>query len=172
MGNVDKILSNTLGTTYQRNQNTLWDDLNTRAISAKKGGTIHRNKLEYIIRDAKNNIKSFKDGGKLEDPNIIPDGAFHSRKNNLPEDIAKDVTPKGIPVIIKDGDKITQIAEIEKGEIVFNKEVSEKIENYLKEYDKAETQKEKDKIAIQCGKLISDQIINNTVDNVGLLNKE
>ena len=163
---------NTTGVLHDKYWQQKMGGVDTRMLAAKKGGKIHRTEFEHIIRKAKSNIKLHKSGGKLEDPNIIPDGAFHSRKNNLPDEIAKDVTHKGIPVIVKDGDKITQIAEIERSEIVFNKTVSEKIEDYLKDYNEAETQKEKDKIAIECGKLISDQIINNTIDNVGLLNKE
>lgn len=101
-------------------------------------------------------VTKFENGGKV---NIIPDGALHSRKNNLdkidPE--LEDVTKKGIPVITKeDGGNIVQHAEIEKEEIIFTKEVTDKLE----EYRRIGT----DEAAIEAGRLLAYEIMENTVD--------
>jgi hypothetical protein len=67
-------------------------------------------------------------GGQLT--NVIPEGALHARKNNYNGDLGEQVTSKGIPVIsIEDGGKITQHAEIEHSEIIFNKQVSTQLED-------------------------------------------
>jgi myo-inositol-1-phosphate synthase len=85
--------------------------------------------------------------------NVIPEGALHARKNGM--ELAKEgeVTHKGIPVVDNDGN---QQAEIERNEIIFNKEVTEKLENYYKQYNSDEkSQSEKDEIAIKAGKLLA-----------------
>lgn len=125
----------------------------------------------------------YKDGGLLtkadkkevieevvgEKMNVIPEGAFHSRLNKYDETIAEHVTRKGIPVITKDGDKITQHAEVEKNEIIFHKEATDTIESLHEKYKKAETQKLKDEIMIECGKYVADQILVNTDDRTGII---
>ena len=125
----------------------------------------------------------YKDGGLLtkadkaevieeiveEKTNVIPEGAFHSRKNNLPEEIAAHVTHKGIPVITEDGEKIIQHAEVERNEIIFHKEATDTIETLHEKYKKAETQKLKDEIMIECGKYVADQILVNTDDRTGII---
>ena len=126
------------------------------------------------IKRVANKVKTLKSGGKIDNTsndkvNVIPEGAFHSRKNNLPEDIAKEVTSKGIPVITKDGDEITQHAEIERNEIIFHKELTNKLEELLKQYNSETNQKKKDEIAIKAGKLLKKEILYNTKDNTGLL---
>ena len=109
-------------------------------------------------------VESFKQGGQM---NVIPEGALHARKNGM--ELAKEgeVTHKGIPVVDNDGN---QQAEIERNEIIFNKEVTEKLENYYKQYNSDEkSQSEKDEIAIKAGKLLAKQIIENTDDRTGLI---
>lgn len=108
--------------------------------------------------------RKFKQGGQM---NVIPEGALHARKNGM--ELAKEgeVTHKGIPVVDNDGN---QQAEIERNEIIFNKEVTEKLENYYKQYNSDEkSQSEKDEIAIKAGKLLAKQIIENTDDRTGLI---
>lgn len=110
-------------------------------------------------------IDSFKEGGQM---NVIPEGALHARKNNM-EGAGKDFTHKGIPVIDDDG---KQQAEIEREEVIFNKEVTEKLENYYKQYnDDSKSQSEKDEIAIKAGKLLAKQLMENTEDRTGLIEK-
>lgn len=112
-------------------------------------------------------LEKFKKGGAV---NVIPDGAFHSRKHSLPDEIAEQVTAKGIPVVSEeDGGKLKQHAEVERNEIIFHKKTTETIENLLMQYNNAESQKEKDDLAIQCGKFIADEILVNTKDNTGLI---
>ncbi len=113
-------------------------------------------------------VKILKSGGKM---NVIPDGAFHSRKHDLPENIAKEVTGKGIPVITKEDGEIVQHAEIERNEIIFHKELTNKLEELLKQYNSETNQKKKDEIAIKAGKLLKKEILYNTKDNTGLLEK-
>lgn len=111
-----------------------------------------------------NNPQAFKQGGQM---NVIPEGALHARKNEM--ELAKEgeVTHKGIPVVDDEG---KQQAEIERNEIIFNKEVTEKLENYCKQFNSDDkSQSEKDEIAIKAGKLLAKQIIENTDDRTGLI---
>lgn len=109
------------------------------------------------------NPQAFKQGGQM---NVIPEGALHARKNNM-EGAGKDYTSKGIPVVDNEGN---QTAEIEKEEIIFNKETTDKLEELYKKFNsEGLSQSEKDEIAIKAGKLLSKQIIENTEDNTGLI---
>ena len=103
----------------------------------------------------------FEEGGKV---NVIPDGALHAHKHHLEEidPKLKEVTSKGIPVITEeDGGKLKQHAEIERNEIIFRLEVTKKLEELMKDGS--------DDAAIEAGKLLAHEIINNTVDNTGLM---
>ena len=130
-----------------------WETLGKREHLTPKGqdgGTIN------------NKLSSFKKGGQM---NVIPEGALHARKNHLTEidDMYKQVTHKGIPVItIEDSGEIIQHAEVEHSEIIFTKEVTDKIEAYRK--------KGTDEAAIECGKLLVQEILYNTDDRTGLIN--
>lgn len=103
----------------------------------------------------------FAEGGKV---NVIPDGALHAHKHHL-EDISPEyeqVTSKGIPVVTEEeGGKLKQHAEIERNEIIFRLEVTKKLEELMKDGS--------DDAAIEAGKLLAHEIINNTVDNTGLI---
>ena len=105
--------------------------------------------------------KKFAEGGKV---NVIPEGALHKNKHHL-EDVNpefKDVTNKGIPVVSKeDGGELVQHAEIERNEIIFNLDVTNKLEELMKKGD--------DESAIEAGKLLVHEILNNTIDNTGIL---
>lgn len=132
----------------------------------KNGGSIIKLVTETTI-DIINplDIPEFQNGGSI---NVIPDGALHARKHNM--DI-EGITEKGIPVISnEEGNKVEQQAEIEKEEVIFRLEVTQKLEELQKKYydDKA-SQKEKDKYALEAGKLITEELLHNTKDNVGIL---
>mgnify|MGYP003583894926 FL=1 len=103
----------------------------------------------------------FAEGGTV---NVIPDGALHAHKHHL-EDISPEyeqVTSKGIPVVTEEeGGKLKQHAEIERNEIIFRLEVTKKLEELMKDGS--------DDAAIEAGKLLAHEIINNTVDNTGLI---
>lgn len=105
--------------------------------------------------------KKFAEGGKV---NVIPDGALHAHKHHL-EDISPEyeqVTSKGIPVVTEEeGGKLKQHAEIERNEIIFNLDVTNKLEELMKKGD--------DESAIEAGKLLVHEILNNTIDNTGIL---
>lgn len=110
-------------------------------------------------------IPEFMNGGSI---NVIPDGALHARKHNMNLD---GITEKGIPVVSeKDNGKIEQQAEIEKEEVIFRLEVTQKLEELEKKYYSEEaSQKEKDEYALEAGKLITEELLHNTKDNAGLL---
>lgn len=106
-------------------------------------------------------VNKLQKGGKV---NVIPDGALHAHKHHL-EDISPEyeqVTSKGIPVVTEEeGGKLKQHAEIERNEIIFRLEVTKKLEELMKDGS--------DDAAIEAGKLLAHEIINNTVDNTGLM---
>lgn len=111
-------------------------------------------------------LPEFKEGGKV---NVIPEGALHARLHHMEN--ADNLTKKGIPVVSeKEGGELEQQAEIEREEIIFRLEVTKKLEELLKKYSDDETsQKDKDSVAIEAGKLLVEEILNNTIDNTGLL---
>lgn len=112
----------------------------------------------------KKKVKSHKEGGQM---NVIPEGSLHARLHHM--EGADNLTKKGIPVVDNEGN---QQAEIERSELIFNKEVTDKLEELLKKFNSEEhTAKEKDDFAIEAGKLLSTQIIENTDDRAGLINK-
>ncbi len=181
-------------TIYQNDKGEYYEAENAFEEAIKKGEIIEFDTDEeakvYAEGAWKNHYnydgtpKKYKDGGLLtksdkeevieeiveEKKNVIPEGAFHSRKNNIHKDVSEHVTHKGIPVITKDEEgKVTQHAEVERNEIIFHKEATDTMETLYKKYNEAETQKLKDEIAIECGKYIADQILVNTDDRTGII---
>ena len=111
-------------------------------------------------------IEAFKEGGQM---NVIPEGALHARKNNM--ELAKEgeVTHKGVPVVDNNG---VQQAEVEKEEWTMTKELTDDVEEwYKKYYDEETSQKEKDELAIKCGKRITKELLHNTDDRANLIAK-
>lgn len=103
--------------------------------------------------------RKFQAGGKM---NVIVEGAFHSRKNHLSEinPELEDVTPKGIPVITRDeGGEIVQTAEVEQKEMILHLELTQKLEELY--------QNGSEEAMIEAGKLLTEEIINNTDDRTG-----
>ena len=120
------------------------------------------------------NIQKLEEGGKTDkqepdktketsQKNVIPEGALHAHKHHMEN--AEDLTKKGIPVVDNKGE---QQAEIECNEIIFNLEVTKQLEELHNKYQEA-TQKEKDELAIEAGKLLVYQIMHNTEDRTGLI---
>lgn len=107
--------------------------------------------------------QAFKQGGQMS---VIPEGALHARKNNM--ELAKEggVTSKGVPVVDNNGE---QQAEIERNEIIFRKEITDKMEELYKKYNSSESSSEKDEIAIKMGKILTCEITKNTDDKTGLI---
>ena len=103
--------------------------------------------------------------GETNQKNVIPEGALHAHKHHMEN--AEDLTKKGIPVVDNKGE---QQAEVEKNEIIFSLEVTKQLENLYKRYQEdTNTQKEKDELAIEAGKLLVYEILHNTIDRTGLI---
>ena len=119
---------------------------------------------QQLYETPEGQLYTMKQGGQM---NVIPDGSLHARKNGM--ELAKngEVTSKGIPVVDNEGN---QQAEIELNEIIFTKEVTDKIEDAYKKFSSDEvTNSEKDELAIKIGKFLTKQILENTQDNTGLI---
>lgn len=111
-----------------------------------------------------NNPQAFKQGGQM---NVIPEGALHAHKNHMELAEQGEITKKGVPVVDNNGE---QQAEIERNEIIFTKEVTNKIEEAYKKFNSEEiSNSEKDEVAIKIGKFLTKQIIENTDDKTGLI---
>lgn len=144
-------------------------ELNWELPTFKDGGSVEFvEELEWI--------PEFKYGGKTEDSdvpeteettqkNVIPEGALHKNKHHMEH--AEGLTKKGIPVVDEDGE---QQAEIEHSEIIFTLEVTKKLEEYYEIfYSEEYTNKEKEQAALDAGKLLVYQILENTEDRTGLI---
>lgn len=148
----------------------------------KKGGTIpelESARVSMLSLQSKNQeieseeTQKFQLGGKM---NMIVTGALHARKHNLEElnpVLEGEITKKGIPVITFDegGEVDQQLAEVEQAEIIMTLDTTKIIEDYYKEYMDADTNKEADKVALECGKFLVDQILKNTDDPDKLIKK-
>lgn len=111
-------------------------------------------------------VKEPKEEPKQEEPkNVIPDGALHAHKHHM--DNTDSLTQKGIPVV---DDKGEQQAEIEKDEIILHLKLTNKLEELQEKYEKA-SKTEQDKLAIEAGKLLVEEILHNTIDNTNLIDK-
>ena len=113
-------------------------------------------------------LQKLQNGGIIGiDTNILPEGALHARKNNLAEinpDL-EEVTKKGIPVMAAEGGEIgEQVAEIEHSEIIFRLDVTKRLEELRKDGS--------EEAMIEAGKLIAEELIENTQDNVGMITEE
>ncbi len=139
-------------------------ELPTQQIPIKQeGGTLISD--EDFFNSLTLEVASFQKGGEF---NVIPEGALHARKHNM--EGAEKLTKKGIPVVSEsEGGELDQQAEIERNEIIFRLDVTKKIEELYNKFKEAEKQKEKDELAIEAGKLLAVEIIENTNDRTGLI---
>lgn len=132
-----------------------------RVVKLSKGKKESIKKIQEKVRAEE--VAGFKNGGAV---NVIPDGALHKNKHHLEnvDERFEEVTTKGIPVITESkGGDITQHAEVEREEIIFNLNVTKQLEKLMEDGS--------DEAAIEAGKLLVHEILENTVDNTGLLNK-
>lgn len=141
-----------------------------KCIKQKKRNVAFTNVIPAEAREAMRDVTKvpndalpfFKEGGNIElfqnggDVNVIPEGALHARKHHMEND--EHITKKGIPVVDLEG---KQQAEIERNEIIFRKEVTDKLEKLAKDGS--------DEAAIEAGKLLAQEIIENTDDRTGLI---
>lgn len=135
-------------------------DFAKRVVKLSKGKKSKVQKIQEEVRAEE--VAGFKNGGAV---NVIPDGALHAHKHHLEnvDEKFEEVTTKGIPVITEEkGGDIKQHAEVEREEIIFNLEVTKQLEKLMQDGS--------DEAAIEAGKLLVYEILENTVDNTGLLN--
>lgn len=178
----DKILAQINETNTMRKQSNYYQDLQHQNINRYAGQnylgvSVGKNGIKLMspeqiraILAAKQEkeLQKFQNGGTIGiDTNILPEGALHARKNNLAElnpDL-EDATKKGIPVMAAEGGEVgEQVAEIEHSEIIFRLEVTKKLEELMKDGS--------EEAALEAGKLIAEELIENTQDNVGMITEE
>ena len=177
---------------YQNKQSTIaamnsLKDIDSRNLQSLSGGFGHygtgilsakcgtKLQMKNIATNVKYKLNSTKKEVKT---NVIPGGALHARKHNI-EGFEDNITKKGIPVISGDliqsnngtlelqkGGEITQHAEREREEIIFHKDLTAKFEELLKKYEEGDEDS-----AIEAGKLLTYEILENTEDNAGLIDK-
>jgi len=145
--------TNSMQDVTNKNYQKLSGGYRTNVLAAKEGVKLIKQQAALLM----------KDGGTF---NVIPSGALHAHKHNLPDEVADGLTKKGIPVIMEDGGEITQQAEIEREEIIFNLDLTKKLEELLKKFEDGD-----EEAAIEAGKLLTYEILENTQDNVGLIKK-
>jgi len=132
-------------------------------LMSKEGGTIPGLGMEIFMAKLKETRKQervsemFRAGGAM---NVIPKGVTHEEKNKLGD--------QGIPVVVKTKGGMKKIAEIERDEIIFAKGVTDELEEATKRYTK--NPKDIDNL-LALGKMIKEEILNNTVDHQGELLK-
>lgn len=161
----------------RRNQSILSGNNDYSAILAQKGAALENMKeavknpyikrpnpisiFNDVLSSIKNTtIEQFKQGGS-----VIPSGSLHKDKHNLDaEGLQGKITKKGIPVVsVEEGGEVIQHAEIEKEEIIIEISLSKKLEKLWKDGS--------DDAAIEAGRLLANEIMEDTTDNANLLNK-
>lgn len=167
---------------YATNNQMIYNGYTPGLTLHKHGGTIPEldevRSIMQSLQSKKQEITSeetqkFQLGGKM---NMIVTGALHARKHNLEElnpVLEGEITKKGIPVVTFDegGEVEQQLAEVEQAEIIMTLDTTKTIEGYYKDYKNADTNKEADNIALECGKFLVDQILKNTDDPDKLIKK-
>lgn len=154
---------------YKKGFPKFFENFDSSIKEFKEGGTIGSiiKPIKPIFKTEEPVVQEFKEGGSF---NVIPEGALHARKHNM--DI-EGITSKGIPVVSQaEGGEIEQQAEIERNEVILRLEVTKKLEELQEKYYSDDyTQKQKDEFAIEAGKLLTYELLQNTQDNTGLLNE-
>jgi hypothetical protein len=117
--------------------------------------------IKQLLESRQTSIQTFQNGGVIGvDVNVIAEGKYHAHLNHLEDTGNEGLTRKGIPVVThSEGGEIEQIAEIEKKELIFRLEVTNKLEELFKDGS--------DEAMIEAGKLVAEEIIENTQDNSG-----
>ena len=161
---------NSVDDVIQANKIALAGGTDTSLLSAKRGGKIPK----------------AQDGAKLEDvetsgtPNVLPTGELHKNKHDLD---LEHITKKGIPVVTVDDDSaetfndvkaqeqsIQQHAEVEKEEVIFNKSLTDYIEEARKKWHES-GEKDND-LLLEVGKRLTKELLYNTTDKAGLIEKQ
>lgn len=107
-------------------------------------------------------VQKFAEGGSL-----MPSGKLHKELNHINElgEQYEDLTRKGIPVVTLDeGGSLSQVAEVEKDEWIWNLEFTQQIEALWKDGS--------EEAMIEAGKLLTEELLRNTDDISGIIHKE
>jgi hypothetical protein len=92
---------------------------------------ISKEDVKQLIASRKQTMEDvalFKDGGKM---NILPEGKLHAHNHHLEDvdDRLEDLTKKGIPIVtVSENGELSQVAEVEKEELILHLELTEQIE--------------------------------------------
>lgn len=176
----DELLRDINETNTMRKQSDYYQDLNRQNINRYAGQnylgiTVGKTGMKLMSLDEvrailakRQEMQKLQNGGVVGiDSNILPEGALHARKNNLADlnpDL-EDATKKGIPVMAAEGGEVgEQVAEIEHSEIIFRLDVTKRLEELRKDGS--------EEAMIEAGKLIAEELIENTQDNVGMITEE
>ena len=181
--NRDNQLLTEMGmTNTQRKQSDYGSDLAQQNLNRYAGNTYNSNRIgknglklmsvseiKHLLELRKSSeIQTFQNGGVIGvDVNVIAEGKYHAHLNHLGDvsDDLSDLTRKGIPVVAHgEGGEIEQVAEIEKKELIFRLEVTNKLEELFKDGS--------EEAMIEAGKLVAIEIIENTQDNSGEVLKD
>lgn len=125
-------------------------------------------------------VQFAQNGAKLkgvevsETPSVIPEGELHKNRHDID---LEGITKKGIPVIttdaenpttfqeIQNGGNIVEHCEIEREEVIFSKELTDYVEEAREHWHNGEDN------LLEVGKRIVKELITNTEDNTGLIDK-
>ena len=176
----NKLFTELSVTNTQRKQSDYGSDLAQQNINRYAGNTYNSNRIgkhglklmsvseiKQILESRKESeIQSFQNGGVIGvDVNVIAEGKYHAHLNHLEDTGNEGLTRKGIPVVTHaEGGELEQIAEIEKKELIFRLEVTNKLEELFKDGS--------EEAMIEAGKLVAEEIIENTQDNSGEVLKD
>ena len=107
-------------------------------------------------------IQKFAEGGSL-----MPAGKLHKELSHINElgEQYEDLTRKGMPVVTLDeGGSLSQVAEVERDEWIWNLEFTQQIEALWKDGS--------EEAMIEAGKLLTEELLRNTDDISGIIHKE
>lgn len=174
----DNILAQLNLTNTMRKQSDYYQDLQHQNINRYAGQnylgiTVGKQGLKLMsIEQVRSIIQSnhqketekLQNGGVIGTPGIdssvMPVGSLHKELHHIEDanpELAEEITRKGIPVVtVDENGEFQQVAEVERDEIIFSKSITDEIERLRKIGD--------DDAMIECGKLITNEIINNTSD--------
>lgn len=107
-------------------------------------------------------VQKFAEGGSL-----MPAGKLHKELSHINElgEQYEDLTRKGIPVVtLNEEGSLSQVAEVERDEWIWNLEFTQQIEALWKDGS--------EEAMIEAGKLLTEELLRNTDDISGIIHKE
>lgn len=171
----NELLANLNVTNTMRKQSDYYHDLSHQNLNRYAGENylgMHMGregiKLPTVEEIRAMRTRKMQNGGVIGiDSNVLPEGSLHARLNHLDElnpDL-EDATKKGIPVMaVENGEVASQVAEIEHSELILRLEVTKRLEELMEDGS--------EEAMIEAGKLLTEEIIDNTQDNTGQITEE